>query len=171
MIRAFRGILPKVAASAYIDPSAQVIGDVTVGERSSIWPNATVRGDVQTIRIGDETNVQDNSVLHVEGPGFPLQLGDRITVGHSVVLHGCTVEDDCVIGIGAIVLNGATIGKGSVIAAGALVPEGMQIPPASMVMGVPAKIRRPVSEQEQERFRLNAAHYVELRNTYREEPS
>jgi gamma-carbonic anhydrase len=171
MIRAFRGILPKVAASAYIDPSAQVIGDVAVGERSSIWPNATVRGDVETIRIGDETNVQDNSVLHVECPGFPLRLGDRITVGHSVVLHGCTVEDDCVIGIGAIVLNGATIGKGSVVAAGALVPEGMQIPPASMVMGVPAKIRRPVSEQEQERFRLNAEHYVELRNIYREEPS
>jgi carbonic anhydrase/acetyltransferase-like protein (isoleucine patch superfamily) len=171
MIRAFRGVLPKVAASAYIDSSAQVIGDVVVGERSSIWPNASVRGDVNFIRIADDTNVQDNSVLHVDSSGFPLHLGNRVTVGHSVVLHGCTVEDDCVIGIGAIVLNGAKIGKGSVVAAGALVPEGMEVPPSSMVMGVPAKVKRQVTEQEQERFRVNAEHYVELRQIYREEPS
>jgi carbonic anhydrase/acetyltransferase-like protein (isoleucine patch superfamily) len=171
MIRAFRGILPKVAASAFIDPSAQVIGDVVVGERSSIWPNASVRGDVNYIRIGDDSNVQDNSALHVDSGGFPLLIGNRVTAGHSVVLHGCTVEDDCVICIGAIVLNGAKIGQGSVVAAGALVPEGMEIPPGSMVMGVPAKVKRQVTEQEQERFKLNAEHYVELRQIYREEPS
>jgi gamma-carbonic anhydrase len=169
MIRSYRGAIPKIAASAYIDPSAQVIGDVVVGERSSIWPNATLRGDVNFIRLGDETNVQDNSVLHVDAIEFPLVLGDRVTVGHSVVLHGCVVEDDALIGIGAIVLNGAKIGKGSVIAAGALVPEGMEIPPGSMVMGVPAKVRREVTEAEKDRFRANAQRYVSLRQTYLEE--
>jgi carbonic anhydrase/acetyltransferase-like protein (isoleucine patch superfamily) len=171
MIRSFRGILPKVASSAYIDPSAQLIGDIVVGERSSFWPHAVARGDVNYIRVGEDTNVQDNAVLHVDSGGFPLLIGNRVTIGHSAVLHGCTVEDDCVIGIGAIVLNGAKIGSGSVVAAGALVPEGMEIPPASMVMGVPAKIRRQVSAEEAERFRINAAHYVELRQIYREEPS
>jgi carbonic anhydrase/acetyltransferase-like protein (isoleucine patch superfamily) len=166
MIRAFRGTVPKVAASSYIDPSAQVIGDVVLGERCSVWPNATLRGDVNSIRIGDDSNVQDNSVLHVDSDGFPLHIGDRVTVGHSVVLHGCTVEDECVIGIGATVLNGAKVGKGSVVAAAALVPEGMEIPPGSMVMGVPGKVRREVTPAEQERFRENAAHYVELREHY-----
>jgi gamma-carbonic anhydrase len=171
MIRSYRGILPKVAASAYIDPSSQVIGDVVMGERSSIWPNVTVRGDVNYIRIGEETNVQDNSVLHVEYKIHPLILGNRVTVGHSVVLHGCVVEDECLIGIGAVVLNGAKVGAGSVIAAGAVVPEGMQIPPGSMVMGVPAKIKREVTAEEKERFRMNALRYVELRKTYMEEQS
>jgi carbonic anhydrase/acetyltransferase-like protein (isoleucine patch superfamily) len=169
MIRSYRGVLPKVAASAYIDPSAQVIGDVVVGERASIWPNATVRGDVNSIRIGEETNVQDNSVLHVDAGLYPLTLGNRVTVGHSVVLHGCTVEDESLIGIGAVVLNGVTVGAGSVVAAGAVVPEGMQIPAGSMVMGVPAKVRREVSAEEKERFRVNAQHYVEARAIYMEE--
>ena len=171
MIRPYRGVTPKVAASAYIDPSAQVIGDVEVGERASIWPNATVRGDVNYIRIGEESNVQDNSVLHVEHDIYPLLIGNRVTVGHSVVLHGCVIEDECLIGIGAIILNGAKIGKGSVIAAGALVPERMEVPPGSMVMGIPAKIKREVTEAEQERFRENAQNYVRYRQTYREEPA
>lgn len=171
MIRSFRGAVPKIAPSSYIDPSAQVIGDVTIGDRSSVWPNATLRGDVNWIRIGAGSNVQDNSVLHVDSDGFPLTLGDRVTVGHSVVLHGCTIEDDALIGIGAIVLNGAVIGAGSVIAAGALVPEGMTIPPNSLAMGVPAKVRREVTPEERERFRVNAEHYDELRQLYREEPS
>lgn len=170
MIRAYRGVVPQIAASAYIDPSAQVIGDVTVGERSSVWPNSTLRGDVNRIRIGEETNVQDNSVLHVDEGAFPLTLGDRVTVGHSVVLHGCQVEDECLIGIGAVVLNGAKIGKGSVIAAGAVVPEGMQVPPGSMVMGIPGKVRREITGEERERFRVNAQHYVESCRIYREEP-
>jgi carbonic anhydrase/acetyltransferase-like protein (isoleucine patch superfamily) len=168
MIRSFRGIAPRIAASAYIDPSAQLIGDVTVGERSSIWPNASVRGDVGPIRIGADTNIQDNSVLHLD-EGFPLTIGDRVTVGHSVTLHGCTVEDEALIGIGAIVLNGARIGKGAVIAAGSLVPEGMEVPPATLVMGVPAKPRRAVSGEEQTRFREGCVHYVEKARIYKEE--
>ena len=121
MIRAYRGVLPRIAASCYIDLSAQVIGDVVVGERSSIWCHATVRGDVHSIRIGEDSNIQDNCVLHGELNKFGVTVGDRVTVGHGAVLHGCVVEDDCVIGIGAIVLNGACIGRGSVVAAGALV--------------------------------------------------
>lgn len=171
MIRAYRGVVPKIAASCYIDPSAQVIGDVGVGENSSIWPNATIRGDVNYIRIGDESNVQDNCVLHVEHDVYPLIIGNRVTVGHSVTLHGCVIEDDCLIGIGAIILNGAKVGAGSVIAAGALVPERMEIPAGSMVMGMPAKVKREVTEREKERFRQNAQNYVRYRQTYREEPS
>jgi carbonic anhydrase/acetyltransferase-like protein (isoleucine patch superfamily) len=171
MIRAFRGVSPKVAESAYIDPSAQVIGDVAVGERSSVWPNVTLRGDVNQIRVGEETNIQDNAVLHGETGRWPVVLGDRVSVGHSAVLHGCVVEDECLIGVGATVLNGARVGRGSVVAAGALVPEGMQVPPASLVMGVPGKVKRAVSEEEQTRFRLSAERYVNLRKIYKEEES
>ena len=169
MIRSFRGKRPQVADSAYIDPSAQVIGDVRLGERSSIWPNAVVRGDVNAILIGDDSNVQDNCVLHGDEGIPPLFIGNRVTVGHSVVLHGCHIEDECLIGIGAIVLNNARIGAGSVIAAGALVPEGMQVPPGSLAMGVPAKVRREVSAEERERFRSGARHYVELSQEFKQE--
>ena len=169
MLRPYRGKQPHVAASAYIDPSAQLIGDITVGERASVWPNVAARGDVNSIAIGDESNVQDNSVLHCDGGGFPLIIGNRVTIGHQAMLHGCTIEDDCLIGIGAIVLNGARIGRGSVVAAAALVPEGMDVPPGSMVMGVPAKVRRSVTAEEQERFREGCQHYVELSNHYRNE--
>lgn len=169
MLRAYRGVTPKVASSAYIDPSAQVIGDVTVGKCSSIWPNVTARGDVNSIRIGDDTNIQDNSVLHCDAGLFPLEIGHRVTVGHLAMLHGCTIEDDCLIGIGATVLNGARIGHGSVIAAGAVVPEGTQVPPESMVMGVPAKVKRPLTVEERVRFRQNALHYVEAARIYKEE--
>jgi carbonic anhydrase/acetyltransferase-like protein (isoleucine patch superfamily) len=169
MIRAYRGIVPKIAASAYIDPSAQVIGDVVVGERSSIWPNVTARGDTNSIRIGDDSNVQDNSVLHSDPGIFALEIGNRVTVGHLAMLHGCTIEDDCVIGIAAVVLNGAKVGKGSVIASGAVVPEGAEVPPDSMVMGVPGKVRRQLTEDERERFRENAKHYVEAARIYRDD--
>ncbi len=171
MIRAYRGVTPKIAASAYIDPSAQVIGDVELGERSSVWPNVTIRGDVNSIRIGEESNIQDNTVIHVDHDDFPTIVGNRVTVGHSVTLHGCVIEDGCLIGIGAIVLNGARIGSGSVIAAGALVPERMEVPPGTMVMGVPAKVKRELTPQERERFSENAQNYVRYRETYREEPS
>ncbi len=171
MLRPFRGAVPQIAASAYIDPSAQVIGNVMVGERSSVWPNVTVRGDTNAIRIGDETSIQDNSVLHCDPGPFALNIGSRVTVGHQAMLHGCTIGDECLIGIGAIVLNGATVGQGSVIAAGAVVAEGMQIPDDSMVMGVPGKVKREITLEERERFRLNAAHYVEAARIYREEPS
>jgi gamma-carbonic anhydrase len=169
MIRAYRGIVPKIAASAYIDPSAQVIGDVVVGERSSIWPNVTARGDTNSIRIGDDSNVQDNSVLHCDPGLFALEIGNRVTVGHLAMLHGCTIGDDCMIGIGAVVLNGAKIGKGSVVAAGAVVPEGVELPPKSMVMGVPAKVKRQLTDVERQRFRDNAKHYVEAARIYKDE--
>jgi carbonic anhydrase/acetyltransferase-like protein (isoleucine patch superfamily) len=169
MIRSFRGKRPQVADSAYIDPSAQVIGDVSLGERSSIWPNAVVRGDVNAIIIGEESNIQDNSVLHGDEGIPPLFIGNRVTVGHCVMLHGCHIEDDSLIGIGAIVLNNARIGAGSVVAAGALVPEGMVIPAGSLAMGVPAKVRREVSAEERERFRSGAQHYVELSQAFKQE--
>ena len=169
MIRAYRGARPQIAASAYIDETALVIGNVTIGERASVWPQASVRGDVNTITIGDETNIQDNSTLHCDEGLYPLTIGNRVTVGHQAMVHGCTIEDDCLIGIGAIILNGAKIGRGSVIAAAALVPEGAVIPPNSMVMGVPAKVRREITPEEAERFRLNTRHYVELGQIYRDE--
>ena len=171
MIRPYKGKTPKVAPSAYVDPSAQVIGDVTLGERSSVWCNVTLRGDVNTITIGDDSNVQDGTVVHGELNEFPVTLGNRVTVGHLAMLHGCSIEDDCLIGIGAIVLNGARVGRGSVIAAGALVPEGMDIPPESMVMGMPAKIRRAVTPDEKERFKQNAQRYIRYRQDYRDEPA
>lgn len=161
--------MPRIAASAYIDPSAQVIGDVVVGERSSVWPLVTIRGDVNQIRIGDETSIQDNSVLHVDHRVYPCIVGNRVTVGHAVVLHGCVVEDEALIGIGSIVLNGAKIGSGSIVAAGALVPEGMDVPPNTLVMGTPAKPRRAVTEEEKERFRANCQNYVKITAVYKEE--
>jgi gamma-carbonic anhydrase len=170
MIRSFRGIAPRVAASAYVDPSAELIGDVTVGERSSIWPNTSLRGDSGPITIGSETSIQDNCALH-EDEGFPLTVGDRVTVGHSVTLHGCTIEDDSLIGIGATILNGARIGKGAVVAAGSLVPEMMEVPAATLVMGVPAKPRRAVSPEEHERFAEGVKHYVEKAQIYKRELS
>jgi carbonic anhydrase/acetyltransferase-like protein (isoleucine patch superfamily) len=160
MIRSLRGITPKIAVSAYVDPSAVVVGHVVLGEHSSVWFNASVRGDNDLISIGNESNVQDNCVLHSD-EGVPLKIGDRVTVGHSVVLHACTVEDDALIGIGAIVLNDAVIGKGAVVAAGALVPEGMHVPPETMVVGVPAKVRRGVTPEEKTRFEYGVRHYVE----------
>ncbi len=168
MIRAFGGIRPRIAASAYVDPSAQVIGDVEIGERSSIWPNVVLRADVSGIRIAEESNVQDNCVLHGD-VDKPVSIGSRVTIGHSAVIHGCELEDGCLIGIGATVLNGARIGKGSVIAAASLVPEGMQIPPESMVRGVPAKVKRQVTEEEKARFDDNCAHYVRLGQALKDE--
>ncbi len=168
MLRKFGGFTPQVAASAYVDPSAQLIGDVVVGERSSIWPNASLRGDTGPIRIGEESSIQDNCALHLD-EGFPLTVGNRVTVGHSVTLHGCTVEDDSLIGIGATILNGAKIGRGAVVAAGSLVPEFMEVPPATLVMGVPAKPRRAVAPEEQERFREGVKHYVEKARLYKDD--
>lgn len=170
MIRSFRGKHPQIASSAYVDPSAEVVGDVQVGERSSIWLNVSIRGDVNSVTIGKETSIQDNTVLHVDtAEEYRLVIGDRVTVGHRVVLHGCTVENDALIGIGAIVLNGAHIGHGSIVAAGALVPEGMSIPANSVAMGVPAKVRREVTEEERDRFRTNVENYVKNAALYKEE--
>jgi gamma-carbonic anhydrase len=160
MLRPYRGHTPQIHESAYIDPAATLIGKVEVGARSSFWPGAVARGDISYIKVGDETSIQDGTVLHVDY-GIPLLIGSRVTVGHMAVLHGCVVEDECLIGIGAIVLTGAKIGKGSVIAAGALIGEGKEIPPGSLVMGVPGKVVRQTTPEEQERFRKNAQAYVE----------
>jgi carbonic anhydrase/acetyltransferase-like protein (isoleucine patch superfamily) len=168
-IRGYRGVMPKIAATAYIDPSAQVIGDVVVGERSSIWPNTTVRGDVHYIRIGDESNVQDNCCLHVQRDLFPLILGNRVSIAHSVTLHGCVIEDEALIGMGAIVLNGARIGTGSIVAAGALVTEGTQVPPGSVVMGAPGKVRREANDGDRALIRTTAENYIMYRQIYLDE--
>ena len=168
MLRNYRGISPRIAHSAYVDPGAHVIGDVTIGERSSVWPTATMRGDIEPISIGDDTNIQEGTVVHTDR-GFPTIVGNCVSVGHSAVLHGCVIEDDALIGIGAVVLNGARIGKGAVVAAGSLVPEGMEVPPQMLVMGTPAKPRRPVNADEQARFRKGVEGYVERASIYREQ--
>jgi len=168
MIRSFRGNKPKIADSAYVDPGAHVIGDVEIGEGSSIWPTAVLRGDLEPIRVGAMTNIQDGSLIHTDR-GFPAVIGDRVTVGHAAILHGCIVEDDSLIGIGARVLTGARIGRGAVVAAGALVPEGMEVEPDTLVMGTPAKPRRPVTEEEKVRFEKGVAGYAERARQFKEE--
>jgi carbonic anhydrase/acetyltransferase-like protein (isoleucine patch superfamily) len=166
MVRNYRGIAPQIAATAYIDPGAHVIGDVAIGERSSVWPTATMRGDIEPIRIGEDTNIQEGTVIHTDH-GYPTTIGNRVSIGHSAILHGCTIEDDALIGMGAIVLNGARIGSGAVVAAGALVPEGMEVAADTLVMGTPAKPRRAVSAEEKARFRKGIEGYVERAATYR----
>jgi len=160
MIRTYRGVVPQIAASAYVDPSAVVIGDVVVGERSSIWPCVVVRGDTARISVGSETSIQDGSVLHADD-GVPCTIGDRVTVGHMVMLHGCTIGDGSLIGIGAIVLNGAKIGRNCLIGAGALITEGKEIPDNSMVVGAPGKVIRTLSPEQAAGIAAGAMHYVE----------
>jgi carbonic anhydrase/acetyltransferase-like protein (isoleucine patch superfamily) len=166
MIRPYRDRQPKLGARAWVDVSAQVIGDVELGEDASVWMNTVVRGDVNGITIGARTNVQDNCVLHVTSRER-TSLAEDVTVGHSVTLHGCSVERLCLIGIGAIVLDGAVVGEESIVAAGALVPEGMQVPPRSLVMGMPARVRRPLDEDERASLRRYAQRYVSLKDDYR----
>lgn len=150
----------QIDPTAYIARGAVVVGDVTIGSESSVWFNAVVRGDTESIRIGSQTNVQDLCMLHAD-PGFPCVLGDRVTLGHAAVVHGAVVEDDCMIGMRAVVMNGAKIGRGSIIAVGAVVTEGTEIPPDSVVMGMPGKVVRQAGERDCERIRHAATHYVE----------
>jgi len=166
MIKPWRGIHPKIDPSAYVENSAQVIGDVAMGAESSAWFNVTIRGDVNYIRIGARTNVQDGCVLHVTKDTFPLILGNNITVGHSVTLHGCVIEGPALIGMGAIILDGAVIEPYVMVAAGALVPEGMRVPSGSLVMGVPAKVKRHLTDAEKARIDQSAQNYVEYRLDY-----
>jgi carbonic anhydrase/acetyltransferase-like protein (isoleucine patch superfamily) len=170
MIRPYRGILPVIPASCYIDVSAQVIGDVVLGDQSSVWMNAVLRGDVNSIRIGAQSNVQDCAVLHGMRYLYPVIIGDRVTIGHNATVHGCVLEDDVLIGIGAVVLNNAHIGTGSIIAAGAVIPEQMVIPPNSLVAGVPGKIRRTLGEEDRALILNYAANYVDYVRVYLEEP-
>jgi gamma-carbonic anhydrase len=169
LIRTYRGRPPQVAASAYIDEAATVIGDVVIGEDSSVWPGVVIRGDVHYVRIGARTNIQDGSVLHVMRDEHPLVLGDNVTIGHGVVLHGCTIESRCLIGMGSIILNGAKIGAGSIVAAGTLVTEGTVVPPGSLFMGHPGKLRRMLTPEDQKSINDYAQRYVEYAKTYREE--
>ncbi|MGH9725103.1 MAG: gamma carbonic anhydrase family protein [Candidatus Acidiferrales bacterium] len=167
MIRTYKGRKPQVAPTAYVDPQAAVIGDVVLGEHSSVWPCVVIRGDVHFIRIGARTNVQDGSVLHVMRDHHPLILGDDVTIGHGVILHGCTIESRCLIGMGSIILNGAKIGAGSIVAAGTLVPEGTEVPPGSLFMGHPGKFRRALTAADLESIDRYAQRYVEYKETYR----
>jgi carbonic anhydrase/acetyltransferase-like protein (isoleucine patch superfamily) len=160
------GIAPQIADSAWVADSAQVMGKVELAEDASIWFGAVVRGDTETIRIGRRTNVQDASVLHAD-VGMPLTLGDDVTVGHQVMLHGCTIGDGSLIGIGAIVLNGAKIGKGCLVGAGALVTEGKEFPDGSMILGSPAKVVRQLTPEQLEGLRQSALHYVDNARRFR----
>src|SRR6201995_2343639 len=150
-----------VPPTAFIHPDALVFGDVVLGARVSIWPTAVLRADSDTITIGDDSNVQDGTVIHVD-PGIRTTIGKRVAIGHRAIVHGSTIGDDCLIGMGAILLNGVTVGAGSIVAAGAICTEGMEIPPNSLVMGVPAKVRREVSDAERERIAHTVNAYVEL---------
>lgn len=166
MIRSYKGISPTIPASCYIDDSAQIIGDVMLGEHSSVWMNAVVRGDVYAIRIGSSTNIQDNCVLHGMKEQYGVILGDYVTVGHSVNLHGCTIEDRCLIGMGSIILNGAKIGAGSIIAAGTLIPEQTIVEPGSLWMGSPGKFRRKLNDKDQESILRYANNYLGYKDSY-----
>jgi carbonic anhydrase/acetyltransferase-like protein (isoleucine patch superfamily) len=153
--------------TAFIARGAIVLGDVRLGAESSVWYNAVLRGDTDRIAIGDQSNIQDLTMIHAD-PGIPCSVGSRVTVGHRVILHGCTIEDDCLIGMGSIVLNGVRVGRGSVIGAGAVLLQGMDVPPGSLVVGLPAKIVRPVEESAREHIERAWQHYVDQARRHRE---
>jgi len=158
--------MPNIHPSAFIASTAAVMGDVTVGQDASIWYQTVLRGDMAPIVIGAQSNIQDGTIVHVD-EGVPCTVGQRVAVGHRVILHGCTVGDDCLIAMGSVLLNGVSIGDGSVVAAGAVVPEGMQIPPKSLVMGVPGRIIRSVDAALADRVRATWSHYVEEARAHR----
>ncbi len=171
MIQSHKGIHPRIAETAFVHEMATVIGDVEIGEHSSIWPGAVVRGDMHYIRIGRYTNIQDNSVLHVIQGKYPTIVGDYVTIGHNVILHGCTVRDYCLIGMGAIVLDNATIGEHALVAAGSLVKVGQVVPPRTLVAGAPAEIKRQLTDQEIEQMQNAWKHYLDLKELYLKERS
>jgi carbonic anhydrase/acetyltransferase-like protein (isoleucine patch superfamily) len=158
---------PEVDPGAFTAPTSVVMGEVTLGAGASVWYHTVLRADCGPIAVGAGSNIQDNCTVHSD-PGFPVTVGERVSVGHNAILHGCTVDDDVLVGMGATVLNGAHIGAGSLIAAQALVPQGMQVPPGSLVAGVPAKVRRTLTQEEQEGIKLNAAVYVDLAAQHRD---
>ena len=166
MIRAFQGIKPVISTGCYIDPSAQIIGDVILAEQASVWMNAVLRGDVNSIRIGARSNVQDCAVLHGMRNLYPVIVGEMVTIGHNATVHGCVLEDAVLIGIGATVLNDARIGEGSIIAAGAVIPEHTVIPPNSLVAGVPGKVRRTLGDADRELILKYAQNYLDYTAIY-----
>lgn len=166
MIRPYRSIFPRIHSTAFVDESAQVVGDVEIGEESSVWMNVVIRGDVNVIRIGNRTNIQDGTVVHVMRQTHSTVIGDDVTVGHAAILHGCIIHDRCLIGMGALLLNGAEIGEDTIVAAGTLVPEGMKIPPRSLVMGRPAVRKRDLSDKDVATIKSYAERYVDYRKDY-----
>lgn len=161
MIYPFEGIQPVIDETVFIAPGAVVVGRVEIGPHASIWYNSVVRGDVDIVKIGAYTNIQDGSILH-EHAGFPLHVGEKVTVGHRVLLHGCTVEDGAFVGMGATVLNGARVGAGAVVGAGSLVLQGQEIPPGMLALGSPAKVIRPLKEGELEKFQGAVGRYLKM---------
>jgi carbonic anhydrase/acetyltransferase-like protein (isoleucine patch superfamily) len=166
MIRSYKGVSPKIPRSSYVDQSAQIIGDVELGEHASVWMNAVLRGDVHSIRVGDYTNIQDCSVLHGMKEKYPVVVGEYVTVGHSVTLHGCVIGDRCLIGMGAVILNGAWIGTGAIVAAGAVVLEKAVVESGSLWAGSPAQFKRVLTEKDQEAIIRYATNYLEYKDTY-----
>jgi carbonic anhydrase/acetyltransferase-like protein (isoleucine patch superfamily) len=166
ILRGHAGKKPVLGAGVFVAENAAIIGDVVIGDESSIWYATTVRGDVMPIRIGARTSIQDNTVIHVTSDFSGTEIGDDCTIGHSAIIHACTVESFCLIGMGSILLDGARIGTGSLVGAGALVTPGTNIPPGSLVIGSPAKVKRPLNDKEREQIRYGAAHYVELARAY-----
>jgi carbonic anhydrase/acetyltransferase-like protein (isoleucine patch superfamily) len=162
----FKGKMPRLAPGVFIAAGVAITGDVTVGTNSSIWFNTVARGDVNHIRIGERTNIQDNSVIHVTSGGHPTIIGNDVTVGHNAILHACTIEDSCLIGMGAIIMDGAIIRKGSLVAAGSVVPPGREFPPGSLIMGSPAAVKRPVTPEESAFFLKSALGYIETAREY-----
>ncbi|MFF9754892.1 gamma carbonic anhydrase family protein [Streptomyces sp. NPDC014344] len=167
LITGIGGREPRIDEGVFVAPTASVIGDVTLRAGASVWYGAVLRGDVESIAVGADSNVQDNCTLHAD-PGFPVTVGERVSIGHNAVVHGATVGDDCLIGMGATVLNGAVIGAGSLVAAQALVPQSMRVPPGSLVAGVPAKVRRELTPEEREGLTLNGTMYAELAKAHRD---
>lgn len=166
MIRSHLGIKPQVPETSYVDESAQLIGDVVLGEHASVWMNAVLRGDVHEIRVGHYSNIQDCSVLHGMKEQYAVYVGDYVTVGHNVILHGCRIEDRCLIGMGSIILNGAVIGRGSIIAAGTLIPEKTIVEPNSLWMGSPGKFRRQLEKRDEETILRYAENYIGYKKQY-----
>lgn len=166
ILRGHAGKQPVLGKGVFVAENAAIIGDVVIGDESSIWYATTVRGDVMPIRIGARTSIQDNTVIHVTSDYAGTEIGDDCTIGHSAIIHACTVESFCLIGMGSILLDGARIGTGSLVGAGALVTPGTNIPPGSLVIGSPAKVKRPLNDKEREQIRYGAAHYVELARAY-----
>ena len=169
MLKPYKGVYPKVAETAFIEDSAQVIGDVTVGEHSSVWFQAVVRGDIMPIRIGNYSNVQDGCILHVVKDRFPTVIEDWVTLGHGVIAHGCTIRSHCLIGMRATLLDDAEIGEGSIIAAAALVSPGTKVPPRSLVMGIPGRVVKTLTEADVARIDQYARNYLEYKEAYRAE--
>ncbi|MEC4678881.1 MAG: gamma carbonic anhydrase family protein [Nitrospirota bacterium] len=166
MIQSFLDIFPTIPSSVFIAPSADVIGDVVLGEESSVWFGTVIRGDVHYIRIGARTNIQDLSMLHVTRKTHPLVIGNEVTVGHHVTLHGCTLKDRVLVGMGAVILDGAVVGENAMVGAGALVTQGMEIPPGSLVFGNPAKVKRSLKPEELSFLGQSAQNYVDLAGAY-----